>query len=104
MTSPYHSLLMLDLDGLQVAYLGVALAHYLDLETGDIVDLPLDADAPGSPDRFLRIPTRTPESEAEDRELFVAKMAPSPMRDQLARALADWNAFREVLAEDRKTE
>ena len=35
---------MLDLDGLQVAYLGVALAHYLDLETGDILDLPLDAE------------------------------------------------------------
>jgi hypothetical protein len=61
---------MLDLDGLQVAYLGVALAHYLDLETGDIIDLPLDAEAPGEDDRFLRIPTRTPESETEDRRLF----------------------------------
>jgi hypothetical protein len=95
---------MLDLDGLQVAYLGVALAHYLDLETGDILDVPLDAEPPGSGDRYLRIPTRTPESETEDREVFVAKMPPSPMRDELTRAIADWNAFREILSEDRKTE
>jgi hypothetical protein len=95
---------MLDLDGLQVAYLGVALAHYLDLETGDIVDLPLDADPPGDASQFLRIPTRTPDSEVEDRRLFVEKMPPSPMRDQLARASEDWNAFRHVLSDDRKTE
>jgi hypothetical protein len=95
---------MLDLDGLQVAYLGVALAHYLNLETGDIVDLPLDAEAPGDAERFLRIPTRTEESEAEDRRLFVENMRPSGMRDQLAQAIGDWNAFREVLSDDRKTE
>jgi hypothetical protein len=48
---------MVDLDGLQVAYLGVALAHYLDVETGDIVDLPLDAEPPGDAARFRRIPS-----------------------------------------------
>jgi hypothetical protein len=95
---------MLDLDGLQVAYLGVALAHYLDLETGDIIDLPLDADPPGDTDRFLRIPTRDADSEIEDRRLFVEKMPPSAMRTQLAQAIDDWNAFRRVLSEDRKTE
>jgi hypothetical protein len=95
---------MLDLDGLQVAYLGVALAHYLDLETGDIIDQPLDAEPPGGTERFLRIPTRTPESEIEDRRLFVEKMPLSVMRNQLANALEDWNAFRGVLAEDRKIE
>lgn len=95
---------MVDLDGLQVAYLGVALAHYLDLETGDIIDLPLDAEAPGDESRFLRIPTRTPESEAEDRRLFVEKMPLSAMRNQLAATTGDWNAFRTVLSEDRKTE
>jgi hypothetical protein len=95
---------MLDLDGLQVAYLGVALAHYLDVETGDIIDLPLDAEPPGEPERFLRIPTRTPESEAEDRRLFVEKMPRSTLREQLADAAGDWNAFRHVLSEDRKTE
>jgi hypothetical protein len=91
---------MLDLDGLQVAYLGVALAHYLDLETGDIVDLPLNAEPPGDASQFLRIPTRTPESEAEDRRLFVEKMDRSPMRDQLTALVEDGNAFRAVLSED----
>ena len=95
---------MVDLDGLQVAYLGVALAHYLDLETGDILDVPLDADPPGDESRYLRIPTRTPESEGEDRRLFVEKMPLSMMRDHLAEAAGDWNAFRTVLSEDRKLE
>jgi hypothetical protein len=95
---------MLDLDGLQVAYLGVALAHYLDLETGDIIDQPLEEEPPGDESRYLRIPTRTPESEVEDRRLFVEKMRPSAMRNQLAQAADDWNAFRHVLSEDRKTE
>ena len=90
----------LDLDGLQVAYLGVALAHYLDLETGDIVDQSLDDDPPGDPLRFRRIPTRTPESEAEDRWLFVEKMDGSPMRDQLAQLIEEPQAFRAKLAED----
>ena len=95
---------MVDLDGLQVAYLGVALAHYLDVETGDIVDLPLDAPPPGDAGRFRLIPTRTPESEAEDRRLFVEKMEFSVMRDHLARALDDASAFRRLLSEDRRVE
>jgi hypothetical protein len=95
---------MLDRDGLQVAYLGVALAHYLDLETGDIVDVPLDADAPGEESRFRRIPTRTPESEAEDRRLFVEKLERSPMRDQLARLVDDAQAFRAAIAEDLRVQ
>jgi hypothetical protein len=95
---------MLDLDGLQVAYLGVALAHYLDLETGDIIDQPLDDEPPGDESRYRRIPTRTPESEAEDRRLFVDHMGPSPMRDHLAAVVDDHHAFRTVLLEDRKTE
>lgn len=95
---------MLDLDGLQVAYLGVALAHYLDVETGEIVDQPLDDEPPGDAQRFRRIPTRTPESELEDRRLFVEQMDFSVLREQLARAIEDWNAFRHVLAADRKIE
>jgi hypothetical protein len=95
---------MLDLDGLQVAYLGVALAHYLDLETGDIIDLPLEADAPGDASRFLRIPTRTPESEAEDRRLFVEKMELSPTRHHLAQVIDDPGAFRAVLAGDLRAQ
>jgi len=89
-----------DLDGLQVAYLGVALAHYLDLETGDILDLPLEGDAPGEESRFLRIPTRTPESETEDRRLFVEKLEVSPMRNHLAELIDDPGAFRATIAEE----
>lgn len=95
---------MVDLDGLQVAYLGVALAHYLDVETGDIVDLPLEAPPPGEATRFRRIPTRTPESEAEDRRLFVEKLDFSVMREHLARAVGDAGEFRRVLSEDRRVE
>lgn len=92
---------MLDLDGLQVAYLGVALAHYLDLETGEIIDQPPDEDPPGDPSRFLRIPTRTPESETEDRRLFVEQMdRRMPMRGELAELIDDSQAFRAKLAED----
>ena len=94
---------MIDLDGLQVAYLGVALAHYLDLETGEILDLPLDAEPPGDPSRFLRIPTRTPESEREDRALFVEKLD-SPMRGQLSALIDDPNAFRAAIAEDLRVQ
>jgi hypothetical protein len=90
----------LDLDGLQVAYLGVALAHYLDLETGDILDLPLDAEPPGDESRYLRIPTRTEESEAEDRRLFVEKLGLSLERAHLAAAIDDPAEFRRILSGD----
>ena len=93
----------LDLDGLQVAYLGVALAHYLDLETGDILDLPLDAEPPGDESRFRRIPTRTDESEAEDRRLFVEKVE-MPMRGQLAGLVDDPHGFRAAISEDLRVQ
>lgn len=95
---------MIDRDGLQVAYLGVALAHYLDLESGDIVDLPLDAPPPGAASRFRRVPTRTPESELEDRQLFIEKTDFSLTRDQLAGVVDDPAAFRRVLSTDRRIE
>ena len=94
----------LDLAGLQVAYLGVALAHYLDLETGDIIDLPLDADAPGDESRYLRIPTRTPESETEDRRLFVEKMEFSSLRNRLAQLVDDPHGFRAAISEDLRAQ
>ena len=97
---------MLDYDGLQVAYLGVALAHYLDVETGDIIDIPLEAEPPGSAERFRRIPTRTPESEDQDRRLFVDSLQGEflAMRAELAAAVDDHQAFRHVLAADRRVE
>jgi hypothetical protein len=96
----------LDLDGLQVAYLGVALAHYLDVETGDIIDQPLDAEPPGEPERFRRIPTRTPESEEEDRRLFVDSLQGefAPLRGPLGAAADDHQAFRQILQQDRRVE
>lgn len=98
---------MLDLDGLQVAYLGVALAHYLDTETGDIIDLPLDAPPPGEESRYRRIPTRTSESEEEDRRVFVETLEKPELaaaRDHLAAVVGDAGAFRQTLAEDRRVE
>ena len=95
---------MIDRDGLQVAFLGVALAHYLDVETGDIIDLPLDAPAPGDASRFRRIPTRTPESEAEDRQLFAEKVQMPAARARLEGVVHDANAFRAVLSQDRSIE
>ena len=91
---------MIDRDGLQIAFLGVALAHYLDLQTGDIIDLPLDSAPPGDPSRFRRIPTRTPESEADDRRAFVATVKSPDQRERLSRFVGDASAFRNVLAED----
>jgi len=82
----------------------VALAHYLDLETGDILDLPLDDEPPGDESRFLRIPTRTAESEAEDRRLFVEKLERSDTRNQLAQVMDDPNAFRAVLSGDLRVQ
>jgi hypothetical protein len=95
---------MLDREGLQVAYLGVALAHYLDLVTGEIIDLPLDAAAPGSGDRFRRVPARTEESEEVDRALFLESKHARPLRDALVGVVNDAQEFRRVLSRDRLVE
>ena len=95
---------MLDYEGLQVAYLGVALAHYLDVETGDILDVPLDAEPPGDADRFRRIPTRTPESDDEDRRLFVLKPEVRAWRAQIEPFVEDNAEFRRALQTDRRVE
>ncbi|MDQ3281117.1 MAG: hypothetical protein M3Q69_06870 [Acidobacteriota bacterium] len=95
---------MLDREGLQVAYLGVALAHFLDVETGDIIDQPFEEEPPGDASRYRRIPTRTDASEEEDRRVFVEKMQPSPLRDALARLIDDGSQFRQLLTEDRRVE
>lgn len=94
----------LDLEGLQVAFLGVALAHYLDVQTGEILDVPLDAPAPGDPRRYRRIPTRTPETEAADRVSFLEQLPASAMRDHLAHVVDDPTRFRHTLMEDRNVE
>ncbi len=94
----------IDYDGLQVAFLGSALAHYLDLQTGEIIDLSFDAPAPDL-QRYRRIPTRTAESESEDRRVFVGNLPPSSAtRERLTRAIDDAMQFRGALSEDRAIE
>jgi hypothetical protein len=93
-----------DLEGLQVAYLGVALAHYLDVETGDILDVSLDEPPPADTDRYRRIPTRTPESEAADRQAFVATVKYAGTREQLAATVDNAMAFRQALSDDLTTQ
>jgi hypothetical protein len=93
----------IDFDGLQVAYLGAALAHYLDLQSGDIIDMPLDAPAP-DPARYPRIPTRDDASDAEDRKIFAGSLPEGSMRTSLEHALADAMKFRALLSGDRTIE
>ena len=90
-----------DLEGLQVAYLGVALAHYLDVETGDILDVSLDDPPMEDTDRYRRIPTRTDESEAADRRAFVTTVKYPATRDRLAATVDNPLAFRQALSDDR---
>ncbi|MGZ8851736.1 MAG: hypothetical protein ACXW3E_15595 [Thermoanaerobaculia bacterium] len=98
----------LDTEGLQVAFLDDSgrIAHYLDLDTGEIVELhageALPDVAQNSP-RYKRVPRRTAESDAADRRKFVASLDPSAMRDRLATA-ADAAAFRRILSNDRTLE
>ena len=93
----------IDLEGLQVAYLDDSgrIAYYLDVETGDVVDV-RDGRAMAA-DRYKPVPQRTAESEAEDRRAFVATVEDGRMRQALsiAREGAD---FRRVLATDRAVE
>jgi len=93
-----------DMEGLTVAYLDDSghFAHYLDTETGDIVDVASTQTL--DPPRYRRIPRRTAESESEDRRAFVAKLDPSRGRDELARAIGVPEAFRKALANDRTLE
>lgn len=100
----------IDFDGLQVAYLDDSgrIAHYFDVETGEVHDIRA-SDAMGeqirvSPDRYRRIPQRSPESEALDRLKFAASLEKGPIRDSLERAVQDPDEYRRVLAQDRGIE
>jgi len=97
-----------DTEGLTVAYLddsGV-LAHFLDTEDGEIVDVrvsELTARADLRLPRFRRIPSRDSTSDAEDRRAFVATLDASAASASLARSV-DADAFRAALAADRSIE
>jgi hypothetical protein len=82
------------MDGLTVACLDSSgqLAHYLDIETGDVIDT---RDAMTG-DRYRRIPSQ---SESADRDAFLAALD-----DSGARARLKSGDFRNELARDRKLE
>ena len=83
-----------DMDGLTVACLDSSgqLSHYLDIETGDVIDTRETMTG----DRYRRIPSQ---SESADREAFLAAL-----EDSGARARLKSGDFRNELARDRKLE
>ncbi len=96
--------LHIDLDGLTVAYLDDSgqIAYYLDTETGDVIDARDGATMTG--DRYRRVPSRSSQSEIEDRRAFVAALDPSSTRERLAACVGLAEAFRRTLASDRNAE
>src|SRR5688500_1733027 len=93
-----------DLEGLQAAYLDSsgAIAYYLDTESGEVLERPA-TDAVLAPPRYQRAPTRTEESDAEDRAAFSQTVEDAKLRQTLvgARNAGD---FRKAVAEDRSVE
>ena len=80
-----------DMDGLTVAYLDASgRAHYLDIETGDVVE----SAEPGA--RYRRIPTQ---SESADRQAFIEAQDDSGTRARLKSG-----DFRSEIARDRAIE
>lgn len=93
-----------DIDGLTVAFLddsGV-ISYYLDVETGDVVDV-RDGSALAAP-RYRRVPRRSEANDAADRRAFVASRDPGASRDALARTAASHDEFRKALGDDRSLE
>ena len=99
-----HATTAIDIDGLTVAYLDDSghFAHYLDTDTGDILDIANNQtlEAP----RYRRVPQRTAQSESADRSAFVDGLQSSRGRDELARAIGLPEAFRKALSNDRALE
>lgn len=93
----------IDVEGLTVAFLDDSgqIAHYLDTESGEVVDVRggPELEAP----RFRRVPGRTPGSEAEDRRAFTESLG-SPHRERLATTVQSAEAFRQALSLDRALE
>jgi hypothetical protein len=95
----------LDIEGLTVAYLDDSgqIHHYLDTESGDVLDIRANEAGVGPP-RYLRIPARSSESEADDRRLFLTSLDASSIRDRLASCIGFPEEFRRTLSTDRGTE
>lgn len=104
----------MDFEGLQVAFLDDSgrIEYYLDVETGEVVDFPSgDAEMTGTvrsgPDRYRRVPQRSPQTDAADRAAFVQTVENVTVRTSLERALLSQDAageFRKALAQDRAVE
>jgi hypothetical protein len=99
----------IDREGLQVAYLddSGSMLHFLDTASGEVLDLPVTSplcEVTGNDARYRPVPTRTPESEAEDRREFFAILDPGKLRDRLGAALTDATEFRRVLTTERPIE
>jgi hypothetical protein len=101
----------IDREGLQVAFLDDSgrFAHWLDLESGQLVEFPVADSAEHayiaqSPRRYRRVPTRSEASDAADRSAFVAALELSRVRARLVDALGDPVAFRSILSTDRTIE
>jgi hypothetical protein len=99
---------VVDTEGLTVAYLDDSgqLAHFLDTESGDIVDLrvtELAASPHFQEPRYRRVPSRSEKSESEDRRAFIESLDASPAREALARS-ANADSFRRALATNRTIE
>lgn len=98
----------LDLEGLQVAYLDDSgrIAHYLDVQTGEVVEFLQTESRPdvtANAARYRAVPRRSAQSDAEDRRAFVETLEPSRVQQSLSQA-SDAHAFRQVLATDRNAE
>lgn len=104
----------IDREGLQVAFLDDSqrMAYFLELRTGEVIEV-LAADTASvehhlaSPTHWRRVPCRTEESEADDRETFAHGVERAELRARLLTALHQSDpgtAFRRVLAGDRSTE
>ena len=99
---------VVDTEGLTVAYLDDSgqLAHFLDTDSGDIVDLrvtELGANPHLQEPRYRRVLARSETAEREDRRAFAALLDASPARVALERCV-DAESFRRVLAADRTIE
>ncbi|MEA2568046.1 MAG: hypothetical protein QOI24_47 [Acidobacteriota bacterium] len=94
----------IDREGLQCAYLDESgqIAYYLDVESGEVVDV-RDGAALAAP-RYLRVPTRTTTTEDADRRAFVEQLDAGDRQEELARRVDAPEAFRRVLSQDRALE
>lgn len=92
-----------DREGLQVAYLDDSgqISYFLDTMSGEVIEIRNRPAPPG--DRFRRVPSRTAESDAEERRAFVQSLDDSPAKQALMRHV-DSPEFRKALAADRTLE